>query len=367
MANLKEFWENKTNEDKRKIVVYAIAGAVILLIIIILFAVKGGDKQETVADFENPDAKEVKKYNSRSEASMVGRDSLTANASIDNIFGVTEESEEPADIFSSGSSTSGSTYYEPSYSTVSSGSSGSGASSNSSPSVSNNSHNTYGDYSMWQTSEPENNSISYSTVQPPKGQKIQKTTVKKTEVQEPEQDYFETQVPDSRPLTKEERLQNAIANKYAGNSNASQGAIQVLAEIYNSQKINGSNNSVRIVLKDKIYLKNGTIGTDAFIYGTASVNSDNIVISVPNISYKGKNYQVDLVAYDYRTGELGIPVKNENIIGNVRQEAENQISQNVGGRLGQVGNVISGILSNRNRSLSIQLNDGHRIYLKSRQ
>lgn len=169
-------------------------------------------------------------------------------------------------------------------------------------------------------------------------------------------------VQETKPLTKEQRLQQAIASKYQNGSQQGNGS--VVAEIYNNQKVDGKNTSVRLVLKDKIYLKNGTIGTDAFVTGTASISNDNVTITVPSISYKGKNYNVNLVAYDYRTGELGIPVKTENLVGEIGNRVKDEISGRIG-MGGQIGGIISGIFSNRNKGISIRLNDGHRLYLKS--
>ena len=165
-----------------------------------------------------------------------------------------------------------------------------------------------------------------------------------------------------KPLTKEEKLQRAISSKYSQSATNN----QIVAEIYGSQKITSNNSSVRIVLKEKINLGDVVIGTDAFVYGVASINQNNVMISIPSISYKGKNYQVNLVAYDYTTGELGIPIRNDNIVGAVEKQAENQAQQEISRYGGKVGSVVSAIISGRNRNVSIQLNEGHRIYLKSK-
>lgn len=167
-----------------------------------------------------------------------------------------------------------------------------------------------------------------------------------------------------KQLTKEEKLQQAIANKY--NSGAgSQNKAQVVAEIYNNQKINSNNTSIRLLLKDKIYFNNTTIGTDAFVYGIANVNGDKISISVPSITYKGTNYPVNLVVYDYRTGIKGIPVKQDNIVGVASDAVENQAQQQMTRLGGKVGAVLSQIVSGRNKNASIQLNGGHTVYLKT--
>lgn len=172
------------------------------------------------------------------------------------------------------------------------------------------------------------------------------------------------QITPNRALTKEEKLQQAIANKYNNTSSSNNGPISVVAAIYNDQKIKANNTSVRLILKDKLYFNNTTIGTDAFIYGSATISGDKILISVPSISYKGKNYNVNLNVYDYRTGEKGIPIHNDNIVGTVEREAENQVNQQAG-KYGRIGSVITSVLNGRNKNAYIFLSDGHKIYLKS--
>lgn len=163
-------------------------------------------------------------------------------------------------------------------------------------------------------------------------------------------------------LTKEEKLQQAIASKY--NSTNSQKA-NVTAQVYNNQKINSNNTSVRLLLKDKLYYNNVVIGTDAFVYGNASVNGDKVTINVPSITYKGNNYPVNLTVYDYRTGIKGIPVKMDNIVGVAGDVVETQAQQQISRYGGKVGQVLSQVISGRNKSASIQLNDGHLVYLRT--
>lgn len=248
-------------------------------------------------------------------------------------------------------------------------------SSSSPPSTySNNSHPTYGTSSMWENNSNAN--VGYSNL----GNVVVKNNSKPNPTPIPvaperienninfsvpiETQSSNAQNPIEKTLTKEQKLQQAIASKYdkSGNSNND---VSVVAQIYNNQKISANNAAVRIVLTEKIYINNTTIGTDAFIYGVATMGQNAINITVPNISYKGQNYQVNLVVYDYRTGEKGIPVLQENITGTLSKEAENQANQEVG-RLGRVGSVLTSVFSGRNKTTSIQLNDGHRIYLKSK-
>lgn len=154
--NLKEFWESKSNADRRKIIVYTIAGIVSIALIAIVIALNTDSKEQEVADFSNPDAKEVEKYNSRAEANQMGRtDSADLNLAMDNMFGESEQvykQEETTTFYEPDySSSNNNSYSQPNYSTPSN-----------SGSPSYNSHSTYGDYSMWQGDEPKNNSVGYS-------------------------------------------------------------------------------------------------------------------------------------------------------------------------------------------------------------
>lgn len=167
-----------------------------------------------------------------------------------------------------------------------------------------------------------------------------------------------------KQMTKEEKLQQAIASKY-NSGGMGQGKTNVMASVYNNQKISSNNTSVRLILKDKIYFNNTTIGTDAFVYGTASVNGDKVTISVPSITYKGNNYPVNLTVYDYRTGVRGIPIKQDNIVGVAENVAENQAQQQVSRYGGKIGQVLSQVISGRNKSASIELSDGHLVYLRT--
>lgn len=180
-----------------------------------------------------------------------------------------------------------------------------------------------------------------------------------------QQNNTSTRNNEERPLTAEEKLQRSIANKY-NSGGGTKGASSVKAQIYSDQKISSKNSSVRILLKEKLYFNNVTIGTDAFVYGIASLSGDNMQISVPSISYKGTNYPVNLVVYDYRTGAKGIPIKADNIVGTIGDEVERQGRQEIGRQLGgRISSVVGGIFNGSNKSASIQLADGHLIYLKS--
>lgn len=240
-----------------------------------------------------------------------------------------------------------------------------------------NSHSTYGTNDMW-SSKPSVD-VGYSdmgNVIESSSHKKLKTSLIKTEVKydiptdQENQTFSSAKLPQevinsnsSKEKTKEEKLQESIAKKYGSIGSTSQN-ISVKAQIFGDQKVGGGNNNVRIILQDRLNLGNTTIGTDANIYGIASLNGSNINISITNISYKGKTYPVNLKVYDYRTGQMGIPVNLDNIIGTITDRSEQVASSEVS-RYGRVGQVLNSIFSGRNKSQKIELNSGHQIYLKS--
>ena len=86
-----QYWDNLSPENKRKFIVYGIAGIVIIAMISIVFFLKSGNKKEIVSDIGNPEAKEVKKYNSRTEASRLGADTVNINYMFDQSLGIPQE------------------------------------------------------------------------------------------------------------------------------------------------------------------------------------------------------------------------------------------------------------------------------------
>lgn len=73
MEQLKQFWENKSNEDRRKIIVYSIASLLAVFLLVGVYVLNSGDKKVAVDEISNPDAKEALKYNSRTEANQLGK------------------------------------------------------------------------------------------------------------------------------------------------------------------------------------------------------------------------------------------------------------------------------------------------------
>lgn len=366
MEIIKNFLANLKGEDKRKYIAYIIVSFIGIFSIYGIYKFNNKSDKEVVTEFGNPDAEESKVYNKRAEASMLSKDTANVNTSLDNVFGNSATTND-AITGTSGANSIASAKYVPTdnYTAQSYGSSKSTSKTQSgisSPKISN-SHSTYGDYSMWQTNEPSNSSISYSDQSPPTPVPTNKIIVKNSPTTQNPQPTDNNQTSKPSGLSKEQKLQNAIANKYS--NQGTQTSSSVIAEVYNSQQISGNNATVRLVLKDNLNINNTIIGTDAFILGVANIQQNAIQITVPNISYKGVNYQVNLIAYDYTTGQKGVPIQNDNIVGVAGEKAESQAKQEIA-RLGRIGGLVSSILSGKNKSASIQLNDGHRIYLKSK-
>lgn len=238
-----------------------------------------------------------------------------------------------------------------------------------------NSHSTYGTSDMW-SSKPSVD-VGYSDMgnvinTPAKSNKSKnksKSTeeiITRNEVRDIEIPEMPTYANNQNPLpnvkTKEERLQDAIAKKYGESEGKS---ISVKGQIFGEQMIGSQNNSVRIILSEKLVLNGTTIGTDANIYGIANVSGNNVSITIPNISYKGKNFPVNLKVFDYRTGQLGIPINLDNIVGVISERGESTASSEISRYGGRVGSILTSVLSGRNKNAKIQLNSGHQIYLKT--
>lgn len=157
MEKLKEFWDNKTGEERRKIVVYSIASVIAVMLLGGVYMLNSDDNIQRVDEISNPDAKEAQKYNSRTEANQLGKkDSANLNTTLDDLFGSSEASHEIENM--DGTAEIGYAeplYMEPNYVKNSSTPHQGGGYS---------SHSTYGDYSMWQTEEPKNNSIGYTEI-----------------------------------------------------------------------------------------------------------------------------------------------------------------------------------------------------------
>ena len=161
MEQLKQFWERKSNEDRRKIMVYSIATFVAIFLLVGVYALNSTDQKVAIDEISNPDAKEAQKYNSRTEANQLGKkDSSSLNTALDDLFGPSGNAE--IEYFSEGKEVDDPNfqYMEPSYSEPNYSSSGQKQSAVGTY----NSHSTYGDYSMWQAEEPKNNSIAYTEV-----------------------------------------------------------------------------------------------------------------------------------------------------------------------------------------------------------
>lgn len=166
-------------------------------------------------------------------------------------------------------------------------------------------------------------------------------------------------------LSAEERLERSIRNKYKnGNSiSGNRANSEVLAVIHNDQYVSSKKNTVRLRLLSPLYIGGNKIGTDAFITAYAQISGNQLQLSVRNIAYKGKQFPVNLIAYDARTGLPGIIITQDNILGDLEEKAQREIERSVG--RGIIGDVVSQIFNGKNKTEArIQLFDEHRLILK---
>lgn len=339
MEKIKDFWGNKTEEEKRKIVVYSVAGFVAVLLFVGVYLLTRKDDKQTVAEMSNPDAKEAQKYNSRTEANQLGKkDSTSMNTAMDGIFGSSGNTDQnSSETYSDNSSYSQPSYTEPTYTqpnynnnSGSSGSSGGGGGKNY------NSHSTYGDYSMWQAEEPKNNSIEYTEV---KNYPTKKQAKNSSSNSSPAQEDFSTY----------------SAPSFGGTEkNLSQGK-RIRAKMVSTGYAT-SGRSLSFVLLEPITIGSEQAKKGQVITGNAIVQGDRLLVKFGTVKVNGKTIPANafLLGYD---GEEGLPVRGNAGNGNgagdiIRDEAQNQVSRIpiVGGLINRAGNSGS-----RNSESKIQL------------
>lgn len=329
MEKIKDFWNNKTEQEKRKIIVYSVAGLLSFLLIIAVVLLNGGNNEQTVSEISNPDAKEAQKYNSRTEANQLGRkDSSSMNSSLDNLFGSSEP--EPVDDFyydNSGGAYQEPTYQEPSYSIQRQPSSN-----RSSGGSGYNSHNTYGDYSMWQGSEPKNNSIGYTEIQsyPDKKQ----PNANRTEINNPE------------PVSAyEEPFSN-----YPSEKKLSDGT-QIRAKLISQGYVN-SGRSLSFVLLEPSVINGVQTAKGQVVTGVASENNGRLNVNFSTIKVKNKIVPAQIQLYG-SDGVLGLPISGgentgsnmNNVGGRARDVASSQVN-----RIPVVGGIIGSAIGAGSRT-----------------
>ena len=333
MEKLKIFWESKSNQERRKIIVYAIAGVVsiALLVIVILLNTKSNEKE--VADFSNPDAKEVEKFNSRSEANQMGKkDSASMNLAMDNLFGESEIApiqEESSTFYEPNyTGSSNAEYQQPSYSSSSSGGGGG----------SYNKHSTYGDYSMWQADEPQNSSVGYSS-------KNNVPTKKKNEDSN-EPKYTEIPSNNSNNGYVEPKYTETNYNQ----SNADFSQLQQIPAQLISQGSFQNGRSLSFALKEETTIKGNKLPKNFVIQGVGSFENNRIMVRFNAIKVKNKLVPVNITLLD------GNGIEGMGVAGAEKpNDGESKISNEVLSRTGAIGGVIGSVISGKGSERKVDL------------
>lgn len=324
MEKIKEFWNKRSNADRRKIIVYTIAGIVCVGLLAIVIALNSTSTETEVADFTNPDAQEVAKYNSRTEANQMKKDSADLNLAMDNLFAENNNSPitTPED---------NSTFYEPSYSppantgyqqpTYSSPSGSSGGSYNS--------HSTYGDYSMWQSEEPKNNSVGYTN----KKGAPQKVKAGK------EPDY--TEIPNNGYQEPSYQGQDFTPTKSLSDGK------QIRAKLL-SQGYATSGRSLSFVLLEPTTIAGVSVPKGQVVTGVAAEQNNRLLVNFSSIKVKNKVYQANLQLFG-SDGMAGLPIGGG---GGDNQTANKgkDIVANQANRIPVVGGIIGSAVRNSGNS-----------------
>ncbi|RNA63939.1 conjugative transposon protein TraM [Chryseobacterium nematophagum] len=336
MEKLKEFWNNKTDEERRRVIVYSIFGVVSVLLFVAVYMLNGNDDKQVVSEISNPDAKEAQKYNSRTEANQLGKkDSTSMNTAMDGIFGNSGSENSQADIYSQ------STYTEPTY-TPPNYNNNSGSGNKAREKGSNyNSHSTYGDYNMWQAEEPQNNSIEYTEVKNYSNSKIQQKNSSQNNVISYEDAPIYSQssygVTEKKTIQSQGRKVRAklVSKGYATNGRSLSFVLLEDVSIGGEQAIKGQVITGSTVAEgDRLFVK----------FGTAKINGKIV------------NTNAFLLGYD---GQEGLPVRGAaNNEGTRLEEFAKNETQGVLNGIPVVGGMISRATSSsrsRDNESKIQL------------
>lgn len=324
MSKIINFWTNKSEADKRKIIVYSIAAVVCIILVVLVIAINSKPTENEVADFSNPDAKEVEKYNSRTEANQLGKkDSANLNVVMDDIFGDSQSAPtvEPTPYYEPNYSSSNSEYQQPAYS-PSPSNGGSGSSNH-------NQHSTYGDYSMWQAEEPKNNSVGYTNT------KGAPTTSKKRNT-----DPTYTEIPTS--TYQEPTYQNQAKDFSQGK--------QIRAKLI-SQGYATAGRSLSFVLLETTKIGNENIAKGQVITGVSSEENNRLMVNFSSIKVKNKIVPVQMQLFG-SDGMAGLPVSgsNSNNMGNEATNRGKDMVRDQVNRIPVIGGIISSAVGSGNRT-----------------
>ena len=329
MEQLKQFWERKTNEDRRKIMVYSIATFVAIFLLVGVYSLNSTDQKVAVDEISNPDAKEAQKYNSRTEANQLGKkDSTSLNTALDDLFGPSGNAEieyfsESKEVGHPNFQYMEPTYSEPNYSS-------SGQKQNAVGTY--NSHSTYGDYSMWQAEEPKNNSIAY-------------TEVKNYPVAPKAKSEKESLESDFKVTTESEYIppNYNLPSIQKGIDVAKQIKAKLLSRGYMS-----SGRTLSFVLLESTKIGALTVPKGQIVTGVAAEQNNRLLVNFSTIKVKNKIVPVQFQLYG-SDGMAGLPIAAGSQNTNMENKVLNETSRIpvIGGVINSVGNSMSKQPENR--------------------
>ena len=332
MEAVKNFWETKSSADKRKYIVYAVAGVVCILLLVIVVALNSKDTTKEVSDFSNPDAKEVEKYNSRTEANKLGKvDSASLDVAMNDVFG--EQEQQPYTIDNEqysppDYSSNTSTYTAPSYSN-------SGSSGSSSSGGNYNSHSTYGDYSMWQSEEPRNNSVGYSSKN---GVPVKKKTA-------------QAEAPSYEDVTPNNYVAPSYNQPtYNNSSNVDLSQQQQISAQLISQGTFQDGRTLSFALKEATTIKGNKLPKNFVIQGIGQFQNNRIMVRFNAIKVNNKLVPVNITLLD------GNGIEGMGVAGAEKAtEGESRVEQEIVGRTGTVGGIVSAVIKGKGSERTVSL------------
>ena len=331
MEKVKNFWKNKSYAERRKIMVYTIAGVFCIGLVALVIALNNPSTSKEVSDFSNPDANEVAKYNSRAEANNLGKkDSADLNLAMDNLFGESQETappyQEPTTYYEPNYSSSSNTeYQQPDYSTAQNSNSGGS---------SYNKHSTYGDYSMWQSEEPKNNSVGYTNKNMP-------TSTSKGTKKISESEYTEISTPPYE--------QPNYYNYGSSSKDLSKGK-QIRAKLL-SQGFATNGRSLSFVLLEATNIGGETTPKGLVVTGVAREENNRLMVNFSTIKVKNKIVPVQMSLFG-SDGMAGLPIgggSNDNNIGSEATSRGKDIVAEQANRIPVIGGIVGGAVRNSGR------------------
>lgn len=309
MNKLKEFWENKPSEEKRKIIVYACFISISIFLFYVVYLINSDSASSEVANIENPHARDVEKYKNRSEANnMAKTQEQPKSNSFDYIVSSTTNEESFTD---NTITTEEIVHIEPLRANESTKNS--------------NSHETYGDYSMWSVEEPLNSTIGYSS----------------------------NSMPTKNETNKEEyKAEQSIKNNLNIDvpQQQQQQSLLVDAKLISSGEVTNGR-SLSVVLLENVQLNNVSLKKNQVLTGYAKIQNNRLLIEFKSVKIKRDYIPINayVVGYD---GISGIPIRATETT-----EIERNVDNTARTKLNTIP-IIGGVLSSgTKKDNKLQLSD----------